>query len=243
MLDIFASNCALLVIALFCFGFVFQNFFIPSSSMAVTLLTGDHVAVDRTTLSPGCSWMHLLPYREVRRGDIVVFYKPTEEPDGDHRVLVKRVIGIPGDRIHMRAGVVYLNGVAQDEPYAAQPTLGNYDAYRDDFPSIAPSDAFGVYAEWALELPSDVQGGDLVVPPGRYFVMGDNRAKSQDGRYWGFVPRANMIGRPLVVYWSFPTPNGLFDGRWNSEQASFSLHELVHFFDETRWRRTLHPVK
>ena len=161
---------------------------------------------------------------------------------GQHIVLVKRVIGLPGDHIHLRGGVVYLNGVAQDEPQAAKPTLANYDAYRDDFPALPGLGVRGVTAEWGVDLASHLQGDDMVVPPDSYFMMGDNRTISLDSRYWGFVPRANLIGRPLFVYWSFMTPNGQ-DEAPLSEQARFTMHEIVHFFDESRWGRTLQVVR
>jgi len=228
---------------MFAFGFVFQNFVIPSSSMASTLLVGDHVLVDRLTLSSPAAWAPFQHYRDVRRNDIVVFYKPTEEPNGEHLPLVKRVIGIPGDRIHLSGGIVYLNGVAQQELHAAPPPYANHDAYRDDFPSIQPDDRFGVTAQWSVDLPNHIQGGDLIVPPGNYFVMGDNRAVSADSRYWGFVPRPNIIGRPLFVYWSFITPDGLLNDPSTQQEASFTLHEVLHFFDQSRWRRTLHLVQ
>jgi signal peptidase I len=240
-LEFLASNCILVIIALFAFGFVFENFVIPSSSMASTLLVGDHVLVDRSTLAPPASWARWIPYRGVKRGDIVVFYKPTEEPNGEHLILVKRVIGVPGDRLHLRDGVVFVNGAVTWEPYAEKPLYHN--PYRDDFPSAAPSDAMGVTAQWSVELPNVVQSGDLVVPPDSYFVMGDNRAKSLDSRYWGFVPRQNVLGRPLFVYWSFPTPDGELVDASRAELARFTLHEVFRFFDQTRWGRTLHQVE
>ncbi|WP_433969482.1 signal peptidase I [Tunturiibacter gelidiferens] len=87
-----------------------------------------------------------------------------------------------------------------------------------------------------------MQGEDLVVPSGMYFVMGDNRSNSYDGRYWGLVPRANLIGRPLFVYWSFETPEDDLYNTSPSERASSTLHTALHFFDETRWSRTFHRV-
>jgi signal peptidase I len=155
---------------------------------------------------------------------------------------VKRVIGIPGDRIHLRGGIVYRNGIALNEPYAAKPTPANYDPYNDDFPSISPDRGRNVLAEWSLDLPTHIQGEDLVIPPGMYFVMGDNRTNSYDGRYWGLVPRANLIGRPLFVYWSFKTPEDDMYKTSPSERASSTLHTVLHFFDETRWSRTFHRV-
>jgi signal peptidase I len=237
-----ASLCSTVILALFAITFLFQNFVIPSGSMASTLLVGDHVLVDRATLAPPASGPRLIPYRELQRGEPVVFYKPVIEPDGTEAILVKRVIGIPGDRIHLRNGIVYLNGVAQNEPQAAKPTLADYDPYRDDFPAISPLNQPHVTAQWSLELPTHIQGEDLVVPPDSYFVMGDNRTNSLDGRYWGLVNRSNLIGRPLFVYWSFQTPDDQMYKTSLSEQAAFALHQLTHIFDDTRWSRTLHPI-
>ena len=239
----FASTCSVLAVGLFVLTFVFQNFVIPSSSMASTLLVGDHVVVERETLAPAPKWAPFMHYREVHRGDIVVFYKPTEEPNGEHTFLVKRVIGIPGDHIHLRNGIVYLNGVAQDEPQATKPTTANYDPYVDDFPSVDPSAEPGVTGEWSILMHNHIQGQDLVVPSGNYFVMGDNRTNSMDSRYWGFVPRQNILGRPLFVYWSIVTPESGTDEVPLGERAESSLHELIHFFDETRWSRTFHLIQ
>ena len=237
-----ASLCSTIIVALFALTFVFQNFVIPSGSMASTLLIGDHVVVERATLAPPTSWLRLIPYRELQRGEPVVFYKPVLEPDGTEAILVKRVIGIPGDRIHLRGGIVYLNGVAQNEPQAAKPTFSNYNPYRDDFPSVSPANDPEITAQWSLDLPTHIQGEDLVVPPDSYFVMGDNRTNSLDGRYWGLVKRDNLIGRPLFVYWSFQTPADQIDKITLAERTSFTLHQITHFFDDTRWRRTFHSV-
>jgi signal peptidase I len=238
-----ASTCSVLVIGLFVLTFVFQNFVIPSSSMASTLLVGDHVVVERMALAPAANWAPFVHYREVQRGDIIVFYKPTAQSNRDHIFLVKRVIGIPGDHVHLRAGIVYLNGIAQNEPQAAKPTSADYPSHVDDFPSISPSRQAGVTAEWSLDLPTHIQSGDLVVPSGSYFAMGDNRDNSLDSRYWGFVPRANIVGRPLFVYWSIRMPETGADEAPLSERAGTTLHEFVHFFDETRWTRTLHRIQ
>ena len=119
----------------------------------------------------GCRCVH---YRNVQRGDIIVFFKPGE-PD---LYLVKRVVGIPGDRIHLRNGIVFLNGEEQNEPQAGKPTDSDYYPYRDDFPAISPPEGSDVTASWSVGLPANIQGEDLVVPPGKYFAMGDNRTVS-----------------------------------------------------------------
>jgi len=237
-----ASLCGPIIVALFVLTFVFQNFVIPSRSMASTLLVGDHVIADRASLSPSTRWAPFIPYRELRHGEPVVFFKPALQPNGDVLTLVKRVIGLPGDRIHLRDGIVYLNGVAQDEPYAAKPPYSTFNLYRDDFPAFPPATDPKVTATWAVDLPNHIQGGDLVVPPDCYFVMGDNRANSLDSRYWGFVHRDNLIGRPLLVYWSFDEPEEPTLTPSLSERASSTLHMLAHFFDGTRWNRTLRRI-
>ncbi|HEX3435296.1 MAG TPA: signal peptidase I, partial [Pseudacidobacterium sp.] len=238
-----ASICSVLVVGLFILTFLGQNFVIPSGSMEKTLLIGDHVVVDRITLAPPTHWAPFVHYRPVQRGDIIVFYKPVPQADGSHPFLVKRVIGIPGDRIHLRNGIVYLNGIAQNEPYAAKPSVAAYDSYVDDFPSVSPAERPDVTATWAVSLAEHIQKDDLVVPAGNYFVMGDNRDRSLDSRFWGFVPRENIIGRSLFVYWSFEAPENNELKPSISEQLSSTANEILHFFDKTRWRRTLHRVE
>jgi signal peptidase I len=237
------SVCSTLAVVLFAFAFLFQNFVIPSSSMASTLLPGDHVLVDRETYAQPSSWAPFVHHRDVHRGDVVVFYKPVVESNGEHIPLVKRVVAIPGDRIHLRNGIVYLNGVAQDLPKTAKPSPRPYDPYINDFPSVDPATENQVTAEWSVRLPLCIKGEDLVVPTGSYFVMGDNRTNSLDSRYWGFVPRENIIGRPLFVLWSIEVPDSDEIDVPLTEQAESTLHEFIHFFDETRWSRTFHRIK
>jgi len=233
-----ASICSVLVIGLFILTFLAQNFLIPSGSMEKTLLVGDHLVVDRITLAPSAKWMPLVHYREPQRGDIVVFLKPGE-PD---MFLVKRLIGVPGDHFHLRNGVVILNGVAQSEPQAKLWPEDYYSSYIDDFPSVPTSEVNGVTSEWAVDLPNHLQDNDLVVPEGMYFMMGDHRHMSLDSRFWGFVPRANIVGRPLFNYWSFKTPEDQMYKTSFSDQIAWMTHVVVHFFSDTRWKRTLHPV-
>jgi signal peptidase I len=234
-----ASICGVLVFGLFVLTFIFQNMVIPSGSMLNTLLIGDHVVVDRITLSPRASWTPFEYQRNVHRGDVVVFYKPGEP----NLFLVKRVIGIPGDRIHLRNGVVFLNGKAPVENETIKTNDQIYMPYRDDFPAIPPADGYDVTAEWAAELPTHIPGEDLVVPADDYFCMGDNRPGSLDGRYWGFVPRANILGRPLFVYWSFITDENQQYKTSTGDQIAWIEHVVLHFFDQTRWRRTFHRIQ
>ena len=241
-LQSFASLCVTAISVLFVFTFVLQNFVIPSASMASTILVGDHDIVDRVSLAPASPWARIVPYRELRRGEPVVFYKPILEQDGSEDTLVKRVVGVPGDRIHLRGGVLYVNGVAQHEPYAAMPTAANYQPYRDDFPLILPRNVPGVTARWSLELPQHIDGDDLIVPPDSYFMMGDNRTNSLDSRYWGFVQRKNLIGRPLFIYWSIDMPEENGEPTL-AEQASVFFRHLTHFASDTRWRRTFRVVR
>ena len=244
-----ASICVVLVILLFIFAFVFQNFEIPSASMQNTLLIGDHVVVDRITLSPPTRWAPFVHYRPVQRGDVIVFLKPNPvPPDPPDIILVKRAIAVAGDNIHLQHGVVYINGVPQNEPYALQPANDGdpnhaYDPYRDDFPTIAPAPDAVLTAVWRENLPGHIQNGDLVVPPGKVFAMGDNRTESLDSRYWGFVPVENIEGRPLFVYWSFKTPADQEYKTTMGDRISFMLHEATHIFSDTRWARTLHVVR
>src|SRR5260370_24198464 len=238
--EFLASLAEVLVTGLFIITFVLQAFEIPSSSMEDTLLIGDHVFVNREQFARPARWMWpLLPYRDIHRGDIVVFLSP-EEPG---LFVVKRIVGVPGDRIHVRDGALYRNGEKLVEPYV-QHKIANYDPYRDNFPAVPPSEMYGVTSQdWQNTLHSYVQGEDIVVPPNSYFGMGDNRDVSKDSRYWGFIPRKNVIGRPMFVYWSFITPADQYQMRSAGDRLGFLAHIVIHFFDETRWSRTLRIVR
>jgi signal peptidase I len=242
-----ASICSVLVVGLFILTFLAQNFVIPSGSMEKTLLVGDHLVVDRISLAPPTRWMPLIHYREPRRGDIVVFIKPGElDAEGKPTImfLVKRLIGVPGDPIHLHNGVVIINGVAQRQPHAVPTTPENYNEFLDEFPSVAPYPTPGGATErWAVDFPNHVVDGDLVVPPGKYFMMGDNRHDSLDSRYWGFVPRENIVGRPLFNYWSFETPERQYEETGLANNLAWMGHVVLHFFTETRWSRTFHLTR
>ena len=249
-----ASICSVLVVGLFILTFLAQNFVIPSGSMEDTLLVGDHLVVDRITLAPPAKWMPLTHYREPKRGDVVVFIKPVFQPGVDptdadgkpqYLFLVKRLIGIPGDHLHLHEGTVYINGVAQAQPKDGRDMSSNpgESIYLDEFPSIAASLNPSATEQWAVEEPSHLMDGDLVVPDGKYFMMGDNRHNSLDSRYWGFVPRENIVGRPLFNYWSFKTSEEQYEQTGIGNTISWMAHVALHFFSDTRWSRTLHVIR
>ena len=238
--EFLASLAGVLVTGLFIITFVLQAFEIPSSSMEDTLLIGDHVFVNREQFASPTRWMGpLMPYRDIHRNDIVVFLSPEEQG----LFVVKRIMGVPGDHIHLRDGVVYRNGEKLVEPYV-QHKLADYNPYRDNFPAVPPSEMYGVRNEkWQQELPSHLEGGDIVVPPDSYFAMGDNRDVSYDSRFWGFIPRKNMIGRPMFIYWSFLTPEHQYEMSDWDDRLKFMAHIVFHFFGETRWSRTFRIVR
>jgi signal peptidase I len=242
-----ASILSVLVIGLFILTFLGQNYVIPSGSMEKTLLVGDHLVVDRITLAPPTKWMPLVHSREPQRNDIVVFIKPVPDPDAEgnpqYLTLVKRLVGVPGDHIHLRNGIVILNGVAQEQPHAQPTTPENRTEFLDEFPSEPPPSIDQVPDSWSMvDFPRSLENGDLVVPPGKYFMMGDNRHNSLDSRYWGFVPRENIVGRPLFNYWSFVTPEDQYNQPGIGNGVAWMGHVALHFFTETRWNRTLHRV-
>jgi len=236
--EFLASLAVTLVMVLFIMTFVGQTFAIPSSSMEDTLLIGDHLFVNRLGLAPRASWLGpLLPYREIKHGDIIVFLSPAE-PD---KHLVKRVVGIPGDHIHLRRGVVYRNGERLEESsYVKHIGERSYEPERDDFPAIVPE--IGT-PQWQENMHKFVQGEDLVVPTDHYFAMGDNRDNSYDSRYWGFVPRENLIGQPIGIYWSFQSDGRDYEQTDLGARLKSIVHTAIHFFDQTRWNRTFHAVK
>jgi signal peptidase I len=224
------------VIAVFVITFIVQAFQIPSPSMENTLLVGDYLLVNKLCYGRGGVGDYFMPYRRVQRGDIVVFHYPVNP--AQH--FVKRVIGVPGDRVRMVNKQVLVNGAPLKETYVRFSRPAN-DLFRDSFPrlDVAP----GETPEWWLQLRKLVEDGQLIVPQGYYFVMGDNRDDSYDSRYWGLVPQANIIGRPLLIYWSVQGPEG--DAMVSSSVGDKLYHfayALTHIFQITRWNRTLRLV-
>jgi signal peptidase I len=247
------SFCSILVVALFILTFIAQPFRIPSESMERTLLVGDFLLVNKSIYAPPGHFGWLMPYRPVRRGDIVVFYFP---PNPREHV-VKRVIGLPGDHIHLKNGSVYRNGQPLSESYAVyEPAYP--DNFRDNFPTSIYTDP-DVNTQWWRQMrhDEDKSGADLIVPAGDYFVLGDNRNHSRDSRYWGFVPRANIVGRPFIIYFSLrrpsttdlpalprasalPPPNDKLDKLNHEGIRDKAIDKIVDF---ARWTRILRIVR
>src|SRR5215470_1822856 len=184
------------VIAIFVITFIVQAFQIPSESMENTLLVGDYLLVNKLCYGGAGFGDHVMPYQKIKRGDIIVFHYPVDP----RQHFVKRVIGLPGDRLKMLNKKVFINGKPIDESYVRFIEPPN-NLFRDDFPRV-DIPAYGLDGKWWLQMRKLVEDGELIVPQGYYFVMGDNRDDSQDSRYWGFVPQENVIGRPLIIYWS-----------------------------------------
>ncbi|MBZ5521362.1 MAG: signal peptidase I [Acidobacteriia bacterium] len=226
---------SVVIIALFVITFLMQAFVIPSESMEKTLLIGDYLLVNKVPFAQGGEWSRLMPYREIQHGDIVVFHYPVDP--SVH--FVKRVIGLPGDHVRLRSNKVYVNGKPLTEPYAVH-QAGSVDPYRDNFPSNL--DYSGqMDRHWHDDLPHHIIAGELVVPPDQYFVMGDNRDVSIDSRYWGFVPRQNMVGRPLVIYLSVKGQQSTSLGS-GTARASQSARTLSHIWQLARWDRMFRLV-
>jgi len=223
------------VIAIFVITFIVQAFQIPSESMEKTLLVGDYLLVNKLCYGGRGLGDHLMPYQKIARRDIIVFHYPVDPTQH----FVKRVIGLPGDKLRLVNKKVFINGKPMDEPYVRFLEPPN-NLFRDNFPRV-DIPAYGLEGKWWLEMKKLVEDGELIVPEGHYFVMGDNRDDSQDSRYWGFVPQENIIGRPLVIYWSVEdwdrNPPATFSGR-----LYHLAYAVTHIFTITRWNRTLRLV-
>lgn len=235
-LPVFLLLLRLSIIALFVLTFLFQPFQIPSESMENTLLHGDFLLANKVSVGAGGLWSWLLPYQAIRRGDIVVFHFSLD-PD---EYVAKRIIGLPGERVRLSNGEVLIDGAPLSEPYAIRKGI-SVDVFRDQFPSVPPNSA-AVDAAWRADLPKHVRNGEVIVPAGEYFVLGDNRDQSLDSRYWGFVPKENIVARPLFIYWSMDLP----ERPPFADSAAIGLADFAyaatHVFSLTRWRRVMRRV-
>lgn len=201
LLPAIQSLITIIVVAVFLVTFTVQPFRIPSGSMEPTLLIGDFLLVDKQITADSMGSL-VLPSPTIHRGDVIVFHFPVN-PEVH---LVKRVVGIPGDHLRLRGGHVYVNGLRLDEPYAIYRPTGP-DNFRDNFPRLQNADP-DIDSRWWVRMRKLIDDGDLIIPAGNYFVLGDNRNDSEDSRYWGFVPRENIVGRPLLIYFSLHQGDG-----------------------------------
>lgn len=223
-----------IVIAIFVITFTVQAFQIPSESMEKTLLIGDYLLVDKAHYGHSHLWSWLMPYRPIRHQDIIVFRYPVNP----HQHFVKRVVAIPGDHVRLINKHVYVDGVRQDDAYATFNWAWR-DRFRDNFPDG------GVYGErisakWYSQMQKLMEDGELIVPEGSYFVLGDNRDDSYDSRYWGFVPAENVVGRPLVIYWSMDRGDAAVASGLPSDKLSNLMLNVTQTFNSLRWHRMLH---
>src|SRR6202140_1713308 len=220
------------ILALFGTSFIVQAFKIPSASMEGTLLIGDHLLVNKFIFGGTGAWYEkILPYRQLERGDIIVF----KYPYADHQHFVKRVIGLPGDHLKLVDQDMFINGRALPEPYVVHDSSAPYDPLNYNFPP--PSSqmiASAMLPEWAHDLRKYTQGDELVVPAGRYFAMGDNRDHSLDSRYWGFVDRDAIMGRPFLIYWSVEANSSDYGEASFGQRVVGIFDTLMHLPARTR---------
>jgi signal peptidase I len=233
-----ASLLRTVIVALFLLTFVLQPFLIPSESMEHTLLVGDFLLVNKQIFAPasklGSASRVLMPYREVQRGDIVVFHH-AQPP-----YLVKRVVGVPGDRIRIEDGRVTVNGVFLSEPYVAfEPAAPN--PFRDNFPAKVYTDP-NIDPDWWRQLQGLTRDGELVVPAGEYFMLGDNRNHSKDSRFWGLVPREAIVARPLVIYFSLTRPSTTDVQQAADDRLGHDRELTARLAGFARWHRIFHVI-
>lgn len=219
-----------------------QAFVIPTGSMEDTLLIGDHLLVDKLAFAPAGSFSHfVLPYENPKHGDIIVFRYPADIS----QTFVKRVIGVPGDHIRVVDQVVYRNGVRLNEPYVYLKLgtgAGTGTFPGEPTPYADPQHPLqGVFQEKMLE--HNVVNGEVVVPPNSYFAMGDNRENSLDSRFWGFVPRDYIIGKPILIYWSYRASTEDLAGGSVDSLFNHATDLVEHFFTRTRWDRTFKLIR
>jgi signal peptidase I len=234
--EAFASLLRTLVVALFLLTFLLQPFFIPSESMEHTLLVGDFLLVNKQIFAPaGKLTRWIMPYRDIQHGDIVVFHHPRPP------LLVKRVIGLPGDRVRIEEGRVWVNDIPLSEPYAAfEPAA--FNPARDNFPVSVYSDP-SIDLDWWRQMQGLVHNGELVVPPGMYFVLGDNRNHSDDSRFWGLVPRSAIVARPLVIYFSLRRPSTTDVEQVPDDRLGHDGELTAKLAEFARWKRIFRVIR
>lgn len=241
--EYFESLVITVILALFGTTFIVQAFKIPTPSMEDNLLVGDHLLVNKFVFgAPGSIFDRVLPFKEIKRGDVIVFKYPKDLT----KHYVKRAIGLPGDRIRIADKQVFVNDVAINEPYKVHKApQGSYsDPFRDFFP---PKPHPGRVYRGADEDPywyeDYTKNGEIVVPPDQYFAMGDNRDNSADSRYWGFVKRELIVGKALIIYWSYETDSDEYRRTDVSDRVQQFTDLFTNFFTKTRWSRTLRIIR
>jgi signal peptidase I len=232
--EAFASLLRTIIVALFVLTFLLQPQFIPSESMEHTLLVGDFLLVNKQIFAPaGPVGRRIMPYRDVERGDIVLFHHPYPP------LLIKRAVGLPGDRIHIENGRVFVNGDPLNEPYATfEPVYAA--SFLDNFPARIPNP--DVDPTWWHKMRSMTQNGEITVPPGQYFVLGDNRNYSKDSRFWGFVPRQAIVARPVVIYFSLTRPSGTDVEQASDDRLNHDRELSARLAGFARWKRIFRIV-
>jgi signal peptidase I len=225
------SLATTIAIAVFVITFVVQAFQIPSESMEKTLLIGDYLLVDKVHYATPGGWGWLMPYRKIERQDIIVFRYPVNP----QQHFVKRVVGVPGDHVRLVNKHVYVNGVKQDDDYATF-NWEQRDKFRDNFPNGGYF-AEKVGSKWFLQAQKLVEDGQLIIPEGSYFVLGDNRDDSYDSRYWGLVPADHIVGRPLLIYWSMSQVASTAGENLRSGKLSTLAYNVIESVKNLRWRR------
>jgi len=234
--EYFESLTITVILALFGTTFIVQAFKIPTPSMEDNLLVGDHLLVNKFAFgAPGSIVDRVIPLRDIHRGDIIVFKYPLDLT----KHYVKRVIGLPGDRIRVMDATVFVNDEPLEEPYKnLRP-----EAYREDFPPLKGSTTYKVpEGPYAWYEPYR-KGNDVVVSAGHYFAMGDNRDNSADSRYWGFVPRELIVGKALIIYWSFESDSDAYRRTEVRDTVGQTIDLLKNFPSKTRWSRTFKIIR
>jgi signal peptidase I len=241
--EYFESLVITVILALFGTTFIVQAFKIPTPSMENNLLVGDHLLVNKFAFgSRGSLLDKILPFKDIKRGDVIVFKYPKDLT----KHYVKRAIGLPGDRIKVVDKQVFVNDVPLQEPYTIHTAPpGSYvDPFRDEFP---PKPHAGPVYHGVDEDPywyeNYVKDGEIVVPPGHYFAMGDNRDNSADSRYWGFVPRELIVGKALIIYWSYETDSDEYRRTDVVDRVQQITDLFTNFFTKTRWSRTFKIIR
>ena len=232
--EYFESLAITVILALFGTTFIVQAFKIPTPSMENNLLVGDHLLVNKFAYGARGSIVDsILPLRDIHRGDIIVFKYPRELS----KHYVKRAIGLPGDRVRVEDAQVYINGQPLTEPYKQMMDR----AYRVNFPPVPGDQAYDLDGiSW---YPKFLKGNEVVVPPNFFFAMGDNRDNSQDSRYWGFVPRELIVGKALIIYWSYESDSDEYRRTEVGDRVHQVFDLVTNFFRKTRWSRTLRIIR